>query len=384
MKLYWKIIVLFLLSLLWFLTKTHASDFTYYYGISCSYCHEVSKFLEKNNIEDSFTIEKKEVYLNGENREEFLKKWELLGIPLEKVGVPFMVNNTNNTYMNGAQEIVDFFRGEVENTQGIVLENVSCWEDGSDTCNEFLENKTQEPIIEKKENKSFWSFFLLLLPAALSDSINPCAFAVLFILLSSILSKFQSRRKAIYAWLLFSLAIFISYFLMGIWVYRVIALSNQIFYIKLVVWILGILVGLANIKDYFWYGKVFVMEVPFSWRPKMKHILQKVVSPAGAFAWWIIVSLFLLPCTSGPYLTILWYLAAENSSIQLMWYIYMFIYNIIFILPMLAITFIVWLWMKDIAELKEYKEIHRDNIHLIVWILMLGLGLFIMWELFLK
>jgi hypothetical protein len=62
-----------------------------------------------------------------------------------------------------------------------------------------LENKTQEPIIEKKENKSFWSFFLLLLPAALSDSINPCAFAVLFILLSSILSKFQSRRKAIYA-----------------------------------------------------------------------------------------------------------------------------------------------------------------------------------------
>jgi hypothetical protein len=34
----------------------------------------VSKFLEKNNIEDSFTIEKKEVYLNGENREEFLKK----------------------------------------------------------------------------------------------------------------------------------------------------------------------------------------------------------------------------------------------------------------------------------------------------------------------
>jgi hypothetical protein len=37
-----------------------------------------------------------------------------------------MVNNTNNTYMNGAQEIVDFFRGEVENTQGIVLENVSC------------------------------------------------------------------------------------------------------------------------------------------------------------------------------------------------------------------------------------------------------------------
>jgi hypothetical protein len=44
---------------------------------------------------------------------------------------------------------------------------------------------------------------------------------------------------------------------------------------------LGILIGLANIKDYFWYGKGFVMEVPFSWRPTMKKFMSSITSPMG-------------------------------------------------------------------------------------------------------
>lgn len=257
----------------------------------------------------------------------------------------------------------------------------------SPTCNlERTNSCSDEELLANPESEmsSFWKFLAILLPAALSDSINPCAFAVLFLLLSSILSKFSSYRKAIFSGLLFSLAIFISYFLMWIWIYKVLSFSNQIFYIKLFVWILGILVWLANIKDYFWYWKTFVMEVPFSWRPKMKSLLDKVVSPIWAFLTWFIVSLFLLPCTSWPYLTILWYLASESSAINFAGYIYMFIYNIIFILPMIILTLIIWLWVKQIDELKELKEYHKENIHLIVWILMILLGSYIMWELFLK
>jgi len=36
-----------------------------------------------------------------------------------------------------------------------------------------------------------------MLPAALADSINPCAFAVMLLLLSSILTKNRSKRKAV-------------------------------------------------------------------------------------------------------------------------------------------------------------------------------------------
>jgi cytochrome c biogenesis protein CcdA len=36
-----------------------------------------------------------------------------------------------------------------------------------------------------------------MLPAALADSINPCAFAVMLLLLSSILSRSKSKKKAL-------------------------------------------------------------------------------------------------------------------------------------------------------------------------------------------
>ena len=54
----------------------------------------------------------------------------------------------------------------------------------------------------------------ILIPAAIADSINPCAFAVMIILLSSILKQHKSRSKVIFAGLMFILAIFISYLAM--------------------------------------------------------------------------------------------------------------------------------------------------------------------------
>jgi cytochrome c biogenesis protein CcdA len=58
------------------------------------------------------------------------------------------------------------------------------------------------------------SFFAIMAPAALADSINPCAFAVMLLLLTTILSKTQDKKKALLAGLLFALAVFITYFLL--------------------------------------------------------------------------------------------------------------------------------------------------------------------------
>lgn len=220
-------------------------------------------------------------------------------------------------------------------------------------------------------------YFMILVPAALWDSINPCAFAVMFILLSSILNKQKSRKQVVYAWILFTLAIFISYVAMWLGLYKVLWIWID-YYLKLVVWIIWILVWLANLKDYFWYWKWFKMEVPDSWRPKMSKIIRSIISPWWAFAIWFIISLFLLPCTSWPYIVVLWYLASESATINMWWYIYIFIYNLIFIIPMIIITLIIAFGYKDIGELKEYKELHVEKLHLITWIIMLGLWIYIL------
>jgi len=371
-----KKIFLSLIIFIWFTNITHAAQYIYFYWEWCPHCHEILKYFEDNNIDNKFDIEKKEIYFNNENREELLNIWSNFWITLSNIWVPFLVDSNLETYYSWDKEIKNFFEEKLkkENT------NVDLSFLDSPTCNiDKTNNCSDEELLDNPESKidNFWKFLVILLPAAVSDSINPCAFAVLFLLLSSILSKFTSYKRAI------SLAIFISYFLMWIWIYKVLSFSNQIFYVKLFVWILWICVWLANLKDFFWYWKGFVMEVPFSWRPKMKKLLNSIVSPIWAFFMWFIVSLFLLPCTSGPYLTILWYLASESSAINFAGYIYMFIYNIVFVLPMIVLTLVIWLWVKQVDELKELKEYHTEHIHLIVWLLMLWLGIYIMWELFL-
>ena len=92
---------------------------------------------------------------------------------------------------------------------------------------------------------------------------------------------------------------------MGLGLYSVIAciITAQLF-IKIIA-ALAIILGLFNLKDFFWYGKGFLMEVPLAWRPKLKKIISSVVSPMGAFLIGFLISLFLLPCTSGPYIVII-------------------------------------------------------------------------------
>lgn len=230
---------------------------------------------------------------------------------------------------------------------------------------------------------SLWDrlkFFTILIPAAIWDSINPCAFAVMFILLSSILREQWNKKIVILAWALFTLSVFISYMAMWLWLYKALASTNSVFYLKLVVWILWVFIWLANLKDYFWYGKFFKMEVPDSWRPKMRNILKKVVSPMWAFFVWFLISLFLLPCTSWPYLVVLGYLASESATINTWGYIYILIYNLIFIIPMIIITLLIWLGYKWIWELREYKELNVEKLHLITWVIMLLLWVYILFD----
>lgn len=212
--------------------------------------------------------------------------------------------------------------------------------------------------------------------AAFVDAINPCAFAVLIILLTTI-SVCHNRKRALYAGLAFSLSIFLAYLLMGIGLLCAINAvgATKIFY--LVVAILAILLGLFNLKDYLWYGKWFRMEVPMSWRPRMKSFLKGVTSVPGAFLVGFLISLFLLPCTSGPYIVILGLLS--NVTTKFAGLSLLLLYNFIFILPMLAITFAVYFGFTTTEKTEEWRQRKLKVLHLIagVIILLLGVGMLI-------
>ncbi len=234
----------------------------------------------------------------------------------------------------------------------------------------------------KEQEKNKKPLLALIFSGALADSINPCAFAVMLLLLSTILSKSKSRMRTLLSGLLFSLAIFASYYLLGMGVLRFLGNAENVVVLKWVVGIFGLLLAIANIKDFFWYGKGFVMEVPLAWRPKMMKLIQGVVSPLGAFLIGILVSLFLLPCSSGPYVAVLGYLGSEGQSLNFTGHLYLLLYNFIFVLPMLVITVLVSFGVSSVEKLAKLKNKNTKLIHLFVGLLMLALSVYVIGSLY--
>ena len=113
------------------------------------------------------------------------------------------------------------------------------------------------------------------------------------------------------------------------------------------------------------------MEVPQSWRPKMKSLIKSITSPVGAFFVGFVISLFLLPCTSGPYIVILGMLSQEEVFMSA--FFWLLLYNAIFILPMIIITLAVYKGLNP-QKLEKERQKKLRLLHLIAGILMLGIG----------
>lgn len=324
------------------------SKIYYFYGQGCPHCAAVNQFFTEHGVYDRYPIEKLEIYYDRDNATLFTQVFTQLGIPLGEQGVPAIVFPHGAFYI-GDKPIIDNFEREAAAYARASPESQVVSEESS------------------KPNLTLWA----VTAGALADSVNPCEFAVLILLLTAILASGSSKR-ALKAGLLFTLAIFLSYLAMGLGLYKALSVGNLPQYFMTVIAILAILLGLLNIKDYFWYGGGgFIMEVPQRWRPKMKSLLASVTSPAGAFLIGFLVSLFLLPCTSGPYIVILGMLAERIQFATALGYL--IYYNIIFILPMIAITLLVYKGL-SVERAEEIRKGKLRLLHLIAGLILAGLG----------
>jgi len=210
------------------------------------------------------------------------------------------------------------------------------------------------------------------------DAINPCEFAILILLMASMLVNDTNRKKALWAGLGFTLAVFVAYFLMGVGLLeflRAYTLTySQYFYYT--IGGLAVLLGLLNIKDYFWYGGGgFLMEVPRRWRPKMKRLVVGVSNPIGGFLTSLVVSLFLLPCTSGPYVVILGMLTSKTTLVKSL--LYLVAYNIIFVAPMLTIVLLMYFGLSP-EKAENWRKQKLRLLHLIAGVILVALGIVIL------
>ena len=214
--------------------------------------------------------------------------------------------------------------------------------------------------------------------AAFVDSINPCAIAVLLILLAALLAT-GDKKAALKTGAAFITALYLTYFMLGIGLIGILNLSGFATIFHQFIGILAIVIGIFNIKDYFWYGGGgFVMEIPRSWRPKLKEMLGKATSPAAAFFIGIIVTLFELPCTGGPYIFVLGLLSQNLPWVKVV--PILLYYNLVFILPLIILSGLIYFGYSSVEKANLWKEKNIRILHLVAGIIMVILGVWVYWS----
>ncbi len=178
------------------------------------------------------------------------------------------------------------------------------------------------------------------------DSINPCSFFILLFLLSILLYT-NSRKKMI---LIGSIFIFFSgliYFLIMFFLLQTFKLTGEQAIITILAGIIAIMFGILNIKDFFFFKKGLSASIPDSQKSKLyKQIrkLVKITSIPSLIAATVILAVSantveLLCSLNLPviYTAILnsYNLSSSES------FMYLFFYNLIYIIPLLVITSIV-------------------------------------------
>lgn len=346
--------ILVLFSGLVYAEEVEKPTVSFVFSQGCHFCKELHPYIEE--LEEKYQREANFEYLDGYSNVEEVKQLNLAhNVPLEQWGsVPKVF--VNSYYCLG----LDVCEAELER------EIIKAIKDGGGE-------------VPKKNGTGDVEFSVAqLVGFALADAVNPCEMAVLIILLTAILVRFPEKRgKVLWAGLAFALAIVIAYIIMGILIISgfksLVGFTQiEISWVYQVLGIIAIVVGLLNIKDYIKPGMGgFMMEVPQSWRPRMKSIAGGATSIKGAFAAGLIVSLFLTPCTMGPYFLAGGVLAGFAWMEALMWLVF---YNLIFISPMVAITLAVYGGFIAIGEVAGWREKNVRRLHLVAGLIMVAIG----------
>jgi cytochrome c biogenesis protein CcdA len=212
----------------------------------------------------------------------------------------------------------------------------------------------------------------IVLGAAAIDSINPCAIGVILFLASVLLKLSDKKRHLLQLGGVYILTVYIVYVLSGlglIWFQRTLIQKGLAELVGILVGGFVIILGLIEIKQFFWYGKGISLEMAPRHKEKLVQMAQKITLP-GIVAIGAFVAVVELPCTGGPYLAITAILA---KSFDMRAFAYLLLYNFIFVLPLIVIVLMIYFGASTL-KLKRWREDNRKWMNLASGLLMLILG----------
>ncbi len=212
----------------------------------------------------------------------------------------------------------------------------------------------------------------LVVGSAAIDSINPCAIGVLILMVSVVLGQGGSPSRLLKVGSAYIFAIFFTYLIAGLGlVYFFSAIPIVIAeYLSIAVGLLVIAAGVLEVKDFFWYGKGFSLQIPTKFANKIHDWSTQNQSLWGVMLLGAFVAAVELPCTGAPYLAIITILRVDFNLVALS---LMVLYNIIFVAPLIIILGMIVSGTK-ISDVSKWKEESKGTMRLFMGLLLVALG----------
>ncbi|OGE25149.1 hypothetical protein A3H85_02510 [Candidatus Daviesbacteria bacterium RIFCSPLOWO2_02_FULL_40_8] len=211
----------------------------------------------------------------------------------------------------------------------------------------------------------------LIAGSAIIGAINPCSIGGLVLMVSVILASKKSKQKLLVLGGVYIFTIFTTQLLIGLGLLSFLSFLPWVItkYISVTMGTVIVLLGLVEIKDYFWYGRGFSLVIPESLTHQM-HKISKITTIFGAVVASLIMVSGQLFCTGASYLAIITIISANFNWTGLLM---MVTYNLVYVLPLVIILLLVSSGTK-LHFVKSWKQESRGMMRLIIGLLLVSLG----------
>ncbi len=386
-KLSFFIIFLALLSFFVIINKAEAASeninkkkAVYFYQEACSHCQAVDEYFQKEGIYEKYDIEKLEI-TGAYNLNYFNEFFDAFGILAEKRGWPVIF--FDQKFLVGDKPILENFVIEIEKIGASDFPSPE----------NIRKNRLNGELATSKTTPSPANVsWLILLGAALADSISPCIL-VIFVILTSIIifGNPENKKEVLVFGIFFILTIFLTYLTLGLGMLGL----NKVFQLSE---ILNKLMGLVVITTGFfvlrkyWQDFKIIVKIKALSRDLISHNLrgipeviwklikkniQKMNLAVVAILIGFISSGFLFPCSNKPYGIFANSFSGKKEIFSSV--LMIVLYNLVFILPIVFLSGIIY-WFAHTKKLEIFRMRHDNLIRTIVGIGFLFVGSYLVYS----
>lgn len=332
---------------------------TFFYGNGCGHCENVKPLIADIQTRyPELSLEKLEINNNQTNREKYLAMRLQYGLTTGGILPTIFIGEYA---LVGETEVKDHFEEKIlaekqRIASGTPANPVNLTPVGSG-------NPLGTP--------AFSPYMVVF--AALVDSMNPCGLSVLVFLLISMAAA-GNRKRILLVGCVYIAAMFLFHLFVGIGLFSAMAISGLAKPFSIIGGAVALILGIVTLADVFRNKETFLLSIPESRKGMLGTYARKATVPA-AFVLGILAGVLGFSCTGGIYISILGLMGRDMTVMTGL--PYLILYNLIFVLPLVLVTFLVaYGFSPERAE--RWKTENKRTLRVIIGIILVALGLVIL------